>query len=85
MAEPPKLVALETPPAEEILDFLERTVAALRSGEDVPLGVVVAVLYRGTAYSIHTKGTREAGTLAMIGMLEVAKAKLAQHIDEENP
>lgn len=73
---------LHPPPDEEVLGFLERTVSKLRADDDVPTAVVVTVLYRGRTYSIHSFGVHEAGTLAMVGVMEAAKMRLLRPITE---
>lgn len=81
MADLKKLVALETPPAEEVLDFLRRTVVKLEQAGQEPVAAVVTILHRGNEYSVHSLGTRESGTLAMIGVLDAAKSQLLRHLE----
>lgn len=73
---------LHPPADEEVFGFLERTLAQLRTDGDVPTAAVVTVLYRGRTYSIHAFGVHEAGTLAMVGVMEAAKMQPLRPITE---
>lgn len=76
---PPRLAVLPPPvPDDDTTAWLERAAAHVREDLDkrVPISAMILMVHRDGSYGILQHGTREAGTLSTIGVLEVAKAAL---------
>lgn len=79
--EAPRLAVLPNLEADDTtVEWLERTAEVLRADLDkrVPVSAVVVVINRDGSYSLHQRGTREAGTLSTIGALAAVQQRLLE-------